>query len=157
LLIPILTFVPTRQEETMSSSGLMMALACAALVGAATAAHAANNDRIPPDVQASLLTWAASDFAAQGHKLDKVRNVHVRYAEQDTGERTYLLCGEFMPANPASTGWTHFATIKTSPYEQWIGGMAEVQCERALPAGEGDLSSALQARLDAHAPSTGRP
>ena len=143
----------------MSTSTLFRTLTFTAVMGCALAAHAQKSDRIPQGVQEFLLTSAASDFAAHGQQPDKVRNVHMRFSEQDTGERIYLLCGEFLPASTVGAGWTHFATIKTAHYEQWIGGMAETHCAHALPlsAGGDDLSSALQARLSAGAASAERP
>jgi hypothetical protein len=71
------------------------------------------------------------------------------YAQPAKSERSYLLCGEFAQAGAGPPRWIAFATIKTDPYEQWLGGQAQALCERALPLAESpdDLSQALQARL----------
>jgi hypothetical protein len=134
----------------MSAFNLVRNLACTALLGAVIATHAHESGDPIQAVQESLVSWSASDFATHGARPEKVRDVHVRYAEKDSGERIYMLCGQFLPASGAKANWTHFATIKTDPYEQWIGGQAEALCERASPlsASVDDLSSALQARLN---------
>lgn len=102
-------------------------------------------------VRQSLLTSSASDFATHGPSPGQFRNVHLRYADKDDGVRVYMLCGQFLPAGEAAARWTPFQTIRTDPYEQWIGAMAEAACEHAspVPGVDGDLSQALRARLDA--------
>jgi hypothetical protein len=67
------------------------------------------------------------------------------------GEPQYMLCGQFLPAQEGGKAeWTPFATIKTSGYEQWIGGDAARFCQGSsfIWDKEGDLSSSLQSRLD---------
>lgn len=67
------------------------------------------------------------------------------------GKEHYALCGQFLPAQEGSKAdWTPFATIKTSGYEQWIGAQAVGFCQgpEVIWDKEGDLSSALQSRLD---------
>jgi hypothetical protein len=67
------------------------------------------------------------------------------------GEEQYMLCGQFLSAQEGGTGeWTPFATIKTSPYEQWIGAQAAGLCQSSsiIWDKERDLSSSLQSRLD---------
>ena len=134
-------------------------LACTALVGAAITAHAQESGDSLQALQESLVSWSASDFADHGPHPEEVRNVHVRYAEKDSGERSYMLCGQFLPTGGDSASWTQFSTVKTDPYEQWIGGQAESLCERALPlsAGADDLSSVLQSRLNDSPASTTQP
>lgn len=138
----------------MSVSQVIRALACAALVSASISVQAHESDGSIRALQESLLSWSASDFAAHGSKPEEVRNVHVRYVESDSGERSYMLCGQFLAhAGKAKATWTQFATIKTDPYEQWIGVVAEAYCERAMPisAEATDLSSALLDRLNSSA------
>ncbi len=99
-----------------------------------------------------LLTVAATDFHAH-RPPDPVRFRDVRIAHVMTpgGEEQYLLCGQFLPAQDGSKAqWTPFATIKTSGYEQWIGGQAAGFCQGSsvIWDKEGDLSSSLQSRLD---------
>ena len=81
-----------------------------------------------PDAQAVsfLLAAAAEDFKAGGATRPiAIRSARVGYFPEATTGR-YMLCGSFRLA--AGPQWVKFATIKTSPYEQWIGGMAESQC-----------------------------
>lgn len=103
-------------------------------------------------VTQSLLGYAASDFGAHSPAVAQIRNVRVGYVMTAQGKKQYLLCGEFVPAASEREGeWTTFATIKTDPYEQWLGGQAESWCRHAKVNWEeskGDLSSALRSRLD---------
>jgi hypothetical protein len=67
------------------------------------------------------------------------------------GEPQYLLCGEFLAAQPGGKPvWTPFATIKTSGYEQWNGGQSVHYCrgQSVIWDKQGDLSSLLQSRFD---------
>lgn len=135
---------------TLRSIRMIQTLACAALLGTSLWTHAHDNDG-SVQAQESLLSWSALDFATYGPKPEKVRNVHMRYVENDRGERIYTLCGQFLPAaGTVKSMWTHFVTIKTDPYEQWIGGNAEAYCERAIPvsANASDLSDSLEERLN---------
>lgn len=68
------------------------------------------------------------------------------------GATQYLLCGEFLPAQQeqGKAEWMPFATIKTDPYEQLLGGQAAGHCQQSSIVwddGE-DLSSMLQSRLE---------
>lgn len=94
-----------------------------------------------------LLTSAAGDFRAHGPPgITRFRNTRVGHLLATDGEPRYLLCGEFQTDKP---GWTHFTTIKTDPYEQWIGSNTAF-CQGPTIAWDTaeDLSSALLARLD---------
>lgn len=95
-----------------------------------------------------LLEFAAADFDAHRPPYpDQVRDVRLGYLVNADGGRQHMLCGEFLPQGESN--WVAFATIKTDPYEQWIGAQAEAFCEQAGAVWiEGDLSSALQSRLD---------
>lgn len=75
-----------------------------------------------------LIAASAEDFKAPGSiRPIAIRKTRVGYfAEAGTGN--YLLCGSFRSSEGKGSDWIEFATIKTSPYEQWIGGMAEAQC-----------------------------
>jgi outer membrane PBP1 activator LpoA protein len=99
-----------------------------------------------------LLTAAATDFRTH-RPPDPVRFREVRLGHVMTlsGEKQYMLCGQFLPAQEeGEAGWTPFATIKTSGYEQWIGAQAAGFCQGAAIVWDkvGDLSSSLQSRLD---------
>lgn len=99
-----------------------------------------------------LLAAAATDFHTH-RPPDPVRfrDVRIGHVLTSRGEAQYLLCGEFLPAQEgANAEWTPFATIKTSPYEQWIGSQAAALCQNSSVIWDsvGDLSSSLQTRLD---------
>jgi hypothetical protein len=98
-----------------------------------------------------LLTAAATDFHTH-RPPDPVRfrDVRLGHVMTASGEKQYMLCGQFLPAPDRDKGeWTHFATIKTSPYEQWIGVQAAGLCQASSVIWDkaGDLSSLLQSRL----------
>lgn len=99
-----------------------------------------------------LLTSAATDFHTH-RPPDPVgfRDVRLGHVTTDSGEEQYVLCGQFLPAEGgADAEWTPFATIKTSDYEQWIGGQGAGYCEQSPVVWDavGDLSAPLQSRLD---------
>src|SRR5690606_27393092 len=98
-----------------------------------------------------LLTAAAADFHTHLPPGPvRVRNVRSAYVTAPDGEKQYRVCGEFLSAPEAgATEWMPFATIRTSGYEQYVGGQSDSFCTRpATTWDEGDLSSSLQARLD---------
>ena len=117
-----------------------------------TAGQASASREELDSVTQSLLGYAASDFGAHGPAVAQLRNVRVGYVVTAQGKKQYLLCGEFVPAHSEQKGeWTTFATIKTDPYEQWLGGQAESWCRNPKvywEKSEGDLSATLQSRLD---------
>ena len=100
-----------------------------------------------PGVKDTMIGYAAQDFQAhQPHAAD-VRNVRLGYVPHN-GDRQYVLCGEFLPTpDPDKAGWTPFATVKTDPYEQWLGETSH--CKRANMVWEqtGDLSTELKVKL----------
>jgi hypothetical protein len=100
---------------------------------------------------AFLLRSAAADFGrSQATRPSEVRNVRAGYLEEPGSVPRYILCGEFMQQseNRMST-WTPFVTIKTSPYEQFVGLQATSFCENPhVTWVEDALSSELQHRLD---------
>ena len=98
-----------------------------------------------------LLTSAASDFRTQRSPQPiRFRNVRSGYVVTADGARQYRLCGEFLPADEGGKAeWIAFATIKTSPYEQWLGDSAVAFCERApMTWDTEDLSSRLLSRFN---------
>ena len=119
-----------------------------------TQAGAPEPRKAPPDsVLQFLLTSAATDFHTHRPPTPvRFRDVRMGHVMNPGGEDLYMLCGQFLPAEGGDKAeWTAFATIKTSGYEQWIGAQAAGFCQRSsvLWDEEGDLSSALQSRLDA--------
>jgi hypothetical protein len=106
---------------------------------------------IDPVVQ-FLMTAAANDFYTH-RPPDPVRfrDVRLGHVLTASGEAQYLLCGQFLPKQESGKPeWMPFATIKTSGYEQWLGGQAAEFCRRPAVVwdGERDLSGELQSRLD---------
>ena len=99
-----------------------------------------------------LLTAAATDFHT--HRPPdplRFREVRIGHVMAPTGDKQYMLCGEFQPAQEVGRAeWTPFATIKTSGYEQWIGAQAAGFCQGSSVIWDkgGDLSASLQSRLD---------
>jgi hypothetical protein len=99
-----------------------------------------------------LLTAAATDF--QAHRPPdpvRFRDVRIGHVIAPSGEKQYMLCGQFLPAQEGGKAeWTPFATIKTSGYEQWIGAQAVGFCQASSVIWDNvsDLSSSLQSRLD---------
>jgi hypothetical protein len=124
----------------------------ATLLLTACSASRARSRVVAPQVVEFLITSAAADFHTH-RPPDPVRFRDVRIGHVMTagGEEQYILCGQFLPAQGgANARWMHFATIKTSGYEQWIGAQAAAFCQRPSVVWdkEGDLSSSLQSRLD---------
>lgn len=103
-------------------------------------------------IQQFLLAAAAADFHAHGpSNIKHFRDVRMRYLVSAPGEKTYILCGQFQREVQGGMGeWTAFVTIKTDPYEQWIGGQAATYCRDSSPLSEkvDDLSPLLQSRFD---------
>jgi hypothetical protein len=109
--------------------------------------HAQPAPAVP--VAAELLDFAAADFRQHMQPLPTAFR-HVRLGElksADGSQRRSVLCGEFRQPGPGAT-WAPFATIKTSPYEHWVGGSAEGYCKAPLFKAQGaDLSQALTDRV----------
>jgi hypothetical protein len=125
----------------------------AAAVPAQAPAPAPPLQQPPMDSTAEyLLASAAADFHDHGPMPLRVRDVRMGHFTARGGEVHSVLCGQFLPAQGGGTGeWVQFATIRTSKYEQWIGAQGASFCQGPSAAldGTGDLSSALQSRLDA--------
>ena len=100
-----------------------------------------------------LLAAAAADFRAHPSPEPlRFRDVHVGHFRSPGGGEQYILCGQLLPAPEGGKAeWTPFATIRTSGYEQWIGAQAAGFCQGSSVTWDdaGDLSSALQGRLEA--------
>ena len=111
-----------------------------------------SESQVSPTVVEFLLTAAATDFHAhRPPDVVRFRDVRIGHMMTPAGEKQYMLCGEFLPAQEAGRAeWTPFATIKTSGYEQYIGAQAARFCEDSSVIWDnvGDSSSSLQSRLD---------
>jgi len=97
-----------------------------------------------------LLNAAATDFHAH-RPPDPVRFRQVRLGHITTSseEKQYLLCGQFQPRQQEGmVEWISFTIIKTSGYEQWLGGQAEAFCRKASVIWDkvSDLSDDLLSR-----------
>ena len=127
----------------------LMLIACGTAPAALDRAHP-QNASLDPEVE-FLLTSAATDFNTHRASYPaRVRNVRSGYHVTADGTRQYRLCGEYLPAQGGDQAqWTRFVTIRTDPYEQWLGGQAAPYCDSGMTWNEGDLSSILQSRLDA--------
>jgi len=99
-----------------------------------------------------LLAASAKDFHAhQSQYPARFRDVRVGHCVAPDGTKLYLLRGQFLPKQgPGELEWRPFVTIKTSPYEQWLGAAAEGYCRQSSIVWDDreDLSSALQSQLD---------
>ena len=99
-----------------------------------------------------LLDAAAKDFHDHQPPVPLgFRNVEFKYLTKPDEEKTYLICGQFLNQDNQNKGeWTHFATIKTDPYEQWIGTNALTYCKdsKEIVYTKIDLSIALKSRFD---------
>lgn len=142
----------------MPTISSLRVVSTALLLSALSAASAHEGSGYVEALQESLVAYAASDFAASDSRPEGFRKVDLRYRENDQGARTYLLCGEAHLRAGDKGEWVPFATLKTMPYEQWLGGTASDLCARAVPVLPeiSDLSAALQAKLADSAP-TGKP
>jgi hypothetical protein len=116
----------------------------------AQVANVAASNNAPTDPIAFLLTSAAGDFNEHGPKGPlQFRNVRAGHTPGNDGKDQYLMCGEFVRTEEgAKNGWTKFATIKTSGYEQYIGENTYCQNTKIVWIPEGDLSARLKSQLD---------
>jgi hypothetical protein len=123
-------------------------LALALLLSASTVAGAQGNNSYVQGLEDSIAAYTVSDFASHGPKPDGFRQVNLRFRETDTGTRSYMLCGQVHIGTGAKAAWADFATIKTDPYEQWLGGPATDMCAKATPVTGGrDLAPLLEQEL----------
>jgi hypothetical protein len=99
-----------------------------------------------------LVTSAVTDFHAHGPlRILQFRDVRIGHRMTPGGEKQYMLCGQFLPAQDGDQAeWVPFATIKTSGYEQWVGAQALPFCQESSVVWDkvGDLSTMVQSRLD---------
>lgn len=99
-----------------------------------------------------LLTASATDFYK--HRPPdplRFRDVRLGHLTGSDGVMRYILCGQFLPREGKDEKWMPFVTIRTDPYEQWLGNQASSFCNDSKVIWENmsDLSSLLQSRLDA--------
>jgi hypothetical protein len=142
-------------------SAALILMACSTATTIRSQSQAASSIHVPaselqkasmePPVQ-FLVSAAATDFHTHRPPYPaRFRDVRIGHVMTSKGEKQYILCGQFLPEQEiADAEWTPFATIKTDPYEQWIGVQASGLCQQSSIAWdeEGDLSSSLQSQLD---------
>ena len=107
-------------------------------------------DLTAESVVRELIVFSTNDFHQHGPAgTARFRKVRGGYLPIEGGNRQYMLCGEFQRAgNNVNSEWVEFVTIKTDPYEQWIGGQSHPFCHAPSARWlKGDLSAALQTRL----------
>jgi len=131
------------------------ALSC--VVASLVSIHATAADATPSGVAPTapsgeviefLLSTAAEEFrASPSVRAVAFRKVRVGYfAEGGVGR--YVLCGRVQSVNAQKAEWIPFATIQTSPYEQWLGGVAESICaSRIVKWYPGDHAADLLTRV----------
>jgi hypothetical protein len=115
------------------------------LAGCATAPARPGSDPSANAAVQELIVYASDDFHQHGPTgTTGFRNVRGGYLPTASGERQYMLCGEFQK----NSEWVEFTTIKTSKYEQWIGGQSTTFCKSPEAKWmKGDFSAPLQSRL----------
>ncbi|MEZ4828040.1 MAG: hypothetical protein R3C61_17410 [Bacteroidia bacterium] len=92
-------------------------------------------ESVPDSVVQFLITSAATDFHThQPPKPIDFRNVEIGYLLSADSAKQYVLCGEYLAAEKAEKKeWETFATVKTSGYEQYLGGNKQVSyCQDAI-------------------------
>jgi hypothetical protein len=129
----------------------LTAVAVLVLVGCASAPETKSGTQsvIPADDVEFLITSAAADFhSTRPSDPGRFRNVRAGRLASSTGETRSILCGEFLAGG--NNEWVHFATIRTSGYEQWLGRQSLGFCTGQVKWDKReDLSAALQKQLQA--------
>lgn len=90
---------------------------------------ASNTKQPTKEVVDFLLNTASSEFnSPQSSRAYGFRKVRIGYYTDGSSGR-FVLCGSVQLKNESTTEWVQFATVQTSPYEQWLGGVAESICQ----------------------------
>lgn len=136
-----------RHTLTVRHAVVVMAFAFSSLSAAAAPAISEAPASVEPATIEFLLASSAKDFIGSGgDRPTAIRRARIGFFSE-SGKGVYLLCGSFKTAG-AQAKWTHFATLKTSDYEQWLGGTAKAYCEqRTIKWYPGEHSAALEQRL----------
>jgi hypothetical protein len=110
-------------------------------------AAAAQDQAATIPVQDLLATASKSFHQNESLRPTDFRNVHVRLLDRPDGDKQYVLCGEFLPAQgmfPSGLWWLSFATVLKPKPTQWTGADATGLCQRATAVGDKqDLSPSL--------------
>jgi hypothetical protein len=100
----------------------------------------------------SLAGYAVKDFLEHQPPLPiKFRKVRVGHLISADGSRSYRLCGDFLATDGGDKKlrWMSFVTIKTAPYEQYIGSSTLSFCidKKMIWDRAGDLTSLMNKKL----------
>lgn len=99
-----------------------------------------------------LMDMSAKDFFEHQPPVPlDFRDVKLKYLTKSTSEKTYLICGQFLSKdNQNKESWINFATIKTDPYEQWMGSNAASYCQdsKEITYSKTDLSATLKSAFE---------
>ncbi len=122
------------------------------LVSAINFNLSATQDTILDSIVEYLLDTSVKDFY-DDQPLVPVgfRDVKFKQLTKPNNEKLYLICGQFLELeNPNKEEWVSFATIKTDPYEQWLGSNASAYCQdyEEIIYSKMDLSVALKNKLE---------
>jgi hypothetical protein len=135
--------IPMLRNALTSLTLAMTALAAGAAGGSADAPPSAD-----PAAVEFLVASSAKDFKVSGaNRPTAIRGARIGFFAE-SGKGVYLLCGSFKSGAGSQAKWIHFATIKTSDYEQWLGGTAKAYCEQpTIKWYSVDHSAVLEQRL----------
>ena len=117
----------------------------------AAQAHEPVPQSAPTATAEYLLDSAASDLRTHAPFPTRIRDVRLGYVVEEDGKSHYRLCGQYLSTKgPNADEWVPFVTLKTSGYEQYLGGGSRQWCESdRIVWEEGEWTSALQSRMDA--------
>jgi len=96
-----------------------------------------------------LIDVGVKDFASFDNVPTDFRNVKAALWSPDVGQDRSMICGEFFGLiEGEGYDWYAFSLVKTSDYENWIGGSAVSNCaSEHTQLEEEDLSDAMKAAL----------
>lgn len=96
-----------------------------------------------------LIDVGAQDFADFDIVPSDFRNVTAALWSPDEGQNRSMICGEFFGLiEGEGYDWYAFSLVRTSGYENWVGGSAATNCAHEhTQLQEEDLSDAMKAAL----------
>lgn len=111
------------------------------------------NDSLKEIIQTLINNSAEDFFNNQPPIPEDFRSVEFKFLENDNNEKIYLICGQFLVHNTKNKEeWISFTTIKTDPYEQWIGNNASSYCQDSekvpYKISSDELSLKLKSKID---------
>ena len=128
---------------------LLVLAACQASTPTVAVSTATSAQASSDSLREYLLRSAANDFHVHGPNPARFRAVRFGYVEGAGHSQMALICGEVQPAAGVDAGqWIEFSTLKTSAYEQTLGGSGGFCSRPAIGWEPGDLSEELLRRVD---------